>query len=452
MLAIALACAAQLLRLPEWREDYPLVVWAGLAASCLAISLGLAYLAAFSRWEVIRRIGIEVAVIAAVLVLVEAAIALFLPSSEDRLAQRIHAAGRLGMPFDERSRSEVVAGLRQAGVDAYPGTGSTWALVPLVRKRLPEGFYPFSHASNVTVVECNESGQYLTYETDEWGFNNPPGIVSGGSIDVAIVGESYALGHCLPAQASLAGLVRAQFPRTANFGMAGTSTLHALGIFREYVEPLRPRIVLWTVNPYFVTARAEMKNPVLQRYLDPAFSQHLRQRQAETDRIVRAVAIPVQEQLDMIASDQARVSKRERVLGSWRLPELRAMLGAAVRGGTVLRGTTDLELFRQTLALARDATSQWGGRLVVVLLPIYAEVVADQLEPDRRHENLARVVESLGIPFVDGVEVFNQVRDPAALFTMRINNPPTAEGYALLAGGVIEALRAPDAALQVRAE
>jgi hypothetical protein len=451
LLVLGLACAALLLQTAASLEDYPFAVWFGLAAAAGALGLGLAYVAVFAQWHVVRRIGIEIVALAAVLLLVETAMALFLPPPDDRAAQRRHAASRLGIDFDERSRSEVVADLRRDGVDAYPGTGSSWGGVPMVQRRLPTGFYPFSHASNVTVVECNESGAYHTYETDEWGFNNPPGVVSAGHVDVAIVGESYALGHCLPTQDSLAGLVRAEFPRTANFGMAGTTTLHALGILREYVAPLRPHVVLWTVNPYFVTADAELENPVLSRYLEPGFSQRLALRQPETDRLVREIAIPVQAELDRIAADRSRQSKRERVLGSWRLPELRASLGAAVRRGEVLRGATDLSLFKRTLELANEETRGWGGKLVVVLLPIYAEVVAGQVEPDRRHENLARVVQGLGIPFVDGVRVFRQAQDPAALFTLRINNHPNAEGYALLAGEVIGSIRGQEA-MQVSAQ
>jgi len=35
---------------------------------------------------------------------------------------------------------------------------------------MPDGLFPLSHASNVSVVECNESGRYLVLHTDELGF------------------------------------------------------------------------------------------------------------------------------------------------------------------------------------------------------------------------------------------------------------------------------------------
>jgi energy-converting hydrogenase Eha subunit A len=452
VLVIGLGCAAQLLRVPDWREDYPPLAWLGLSAIFTTAALALGYVALRLPWPVMKRVALELAAMGAVLVLVEAAIAFYRPPPDDRHAERVRVASRLGIEFDARSRSEVVAALRRDGVDAYPGTGSNWPLVPLVRRQLPEGFYPFAHASNVTVVECNESGTFLTYQTDEWGFNNPQGLISAGGVDLALVGESYALGHCLPRPLSLAGRMRDRFPRTANFGMAGTNTLHALGIFREYVEPLRPRVVLWTVNPHFVTADEVLDHPVLSQYLDPDFSQQLARRQPETDRLVREIAIPAQAELDAIAAEKSRESKRARILGAWRLPEVQARVRTAILAGPALQGWTELATFRQTLDLANQATRGWGGRLVVVLLPIYAEVVAKQLPPDRRHENLARIVTDLGIPVVDGAELYSEVADPAALFTMRINNHPTADGYALLAGEVAGRIEALVPGLQGRGE
>jgi hypothetical protein len=247
---------------------------------------------------------------------------------------------------------------------------------------------------------------------------------------------------------SLAGQIRERFPRTVTFGMAGTTVLPELAILREFVEPTRPRVVIWTVNPNFVTAEQEINDPVLRRYLDPAFSQGLIGRQAETDRFIRDVAVGVEAELNANAARLAREQRIDRMLGSWRLPELTSRLLVAMRASATPRRTTNLDTYRQVLATARDAVEKWGGELIVVVLPIYAEVVAGQVEPGRRHRNLARVAEELGIPVVNGVELFNAVPDPAALFTMRINNHPTAEGYALLAGKVADEIGARVAGIQ----
>ncbi len=452
LLAVAVACAAQLLHFPDWREAYELPTSLGLGVAFAAAAAGFGYVAVQVPGQVLRRVACELAVIGIALVLVETAIAIYQPLQSERAARRMQAASRLDIDFDARTRSEVVADLRRAGIDAYPGTGSEWPLVPSVRRRLPAGVYPLSHVGNVTVVECNESGAWHTFATDEWGFNNPPGLISGGGIEVAIVGESYALGHCLPVPESLAGRIRERFPRTANFGMAGTTTVLELAIFREFVEPLRPRVVIWTVNPYFVTAERELRDPVLGRYLDPAFSQDLWGRQDEMDGLVREISIPVEAEFAEQSALREREARRARVLGSWRLPKTREQIRLALPARAAKRVATDLGTFRDVLVTARQAAAQWGGELVVVLLPTYAEVVANQIEPDRRHDSLSRVVTDLGIPVVDGVELFKSVDDPASLYTMRINNHPTTEGYAVLAGPVIDQVRELEKRRQGRAQ
>ena len=151
----------------------------------------------------------------------------------------------------------------------------SWPLFPELRRLLPAGLYPLSHASNALVVQCNESGRYYFYRSDEWGFNNPRGVLAAGDIDVALVGESYFQGFCLPEPQSLAGSIRKKYPRTANFALAGNRLLGQLGSFREYVEPTRPRVVLWAVNPNFAVMDENTRDPILARYLDPTYSQHL---------------------------------------------------------------------------------------------------------------------------------------------------------------------------------
>ncbi len=425
------------LRLSEWREKYSAIGTLGLTVVFFAVVSILAYMAIRGRSRAVQRIAAEMAALALVFLAVEAAIVVWIPDAKDRQEVRRRAADRARLPFDARSVSEVVGDLRREGVDALPHLTAAWPRRPEVRPHLPADMYPLSHARNVVVVECNESGRYHSYRTDEWGFNNPPGLVASGDVDVALVGESYMLGHCLPESQSVAARIRSRYPRTANFAMAGNRTLTQLGSFREYVEQIKPRIVLWAVNPDFVVAEQELGDPVLARYLEPEFSQGLLERQDEIDRLVRTLAPPVQAELDWRAEHDAEQARLERWQRVWRLPEIRSHLGRFVERRYPTDEGADLTVFVRSLHLARQAAERWRGQLVVVLLPTYAETVADQITGTVRHDHLAQVVNGLDIPVVDGVALFQRQPDPAGLFTLRINNHPTAEGYALLADGIL---------------
>ena len=186
----------------------------------------------------------------------------------------------------------------------------------------------------------------------------------------------------------------------------------------------------------------DTRDPTLARYLDPTYSQHLLAQQRDIDRLVRTLAIPAQVELDRKAQIRARSARVERYQKAWLLPETRAQIGRLVGDSSPAGKGPDLAEFVECLRLAKQATERWGGNLIVVLLPIYAEVVAGQIEGNLRHDHLAMVVDGLGIPVVDGVDLFERHADPAALYTMRINNHPTAEGYALLADRVLAEIQA----------
>jgi len=118
-----------------------------------------------------------------------------------------------------------------------------------------------------------------------------------------VVGESLAVGHCVAPPESVVGLVRARFPRTANFGVAGSRVLSQLGVFREYVEPLKPPVVVWFVNPGYAEPGAENSQGLLRRYLeDRHFVQRLRERQGEVDSFIRKFLIPLNLRRDQALS------------------------------------------------------------------------------------------------------------------------------------------------------
>lgn len=442
LLAMSLAGAAVLaVRVPQWSEKYTIASAALLIVTLAALTAVLAYVGLRGTEVAVRRTLLELGALGITLLALELAVALWKPDESDRLLYDRRVAERLDIPFDARRLSKVVLDLRRQGIDAYPGIGRQWGLEPQVAPQLPPGLYPLSHASDALIVECNEHGRYLTYRSDDWGFNNPAGLLDSGDIDIALVGESYILGHCLPAEHSLAGRIRQRFPRTANLGMASTTTLTELGSFREYVEPLEPRIVVWAVNPHFIFDREELQNPVLRRYLEPTYSQHLIERQPEVDRLVREISIPVQAEVDQRATSAADARWKSRLADAFTFPVLREQVNQLLPTRESGHPGPDLSIFLRALQVAKDASGRWGGQFIVLLTPLYAEVVADQMHEDLRHAHLAREIRRLGIPVIDGARMFKAQPDPAGLFTMRTNNHPTAEGYALLADAVLREIR-----------
>jgi len=86
--------------------------------------------------------------------------------------QRIAAARRRGLPFDRRTKLEVVLELRRHGMRAMPSKSARQRY--LVRAGGRE-VLPLAGIAGAVTVNCNETGRFLVYASDEHGFHNPQG-------------------------------------------------------------------------------------------------------------------------------------------------------------------------------------------------------------------------------------------------------------------------------------
>lgn len=440
----AAALGVALYKIPAWWETWNTVAVlaaAAAAATVVALALGMA-LRGSAR--AVERATVEISLCGCALIAAEAILLLSAPEQwpDDPLVRRLvsqeQAAMDRGIAYDARLPSEVVADLRAQGLDAVPGFQGTAIENSQVASAVVErGILPLSNTAKALVVECNEGPGYLQFRSDRFGFNNPPGLAAG-PVDVAVIGESLALGHCVPPATSAVDKVRARFPRTANFGVAGARALSQLAVFREYVEPLEPPVVVWFLNLNFAEPQHESRQPLLLRYLeDASFSQGLRVRQHDVDAFVREVAVPLtlqrdrtlRAELDQVGFPLARVGK---------LTELREIAGF---GAATQRSPAppNLTHFARALEQMTEVTAGWGGRLIVLMLPSYALSVGNP-RAMARYEAITKSVRAAEIEVVDGIALFAAEPDFLRLYTLSIDNHPNERGHALLAKAVIAAI------------
>jgi hypothetical protein len=439
--------AVAVIRAPTWDNWWsPAAIAAVIAAAALVLVLAL-FIAVRGSARVVERITIEAAFCAAALLAAEAVLLARAPEnwSEEPIVRRLsaqeQAARAQGIAYDGRVPAEVVDYLRSQGVDAIPGFAqgviASPALVAAITER---GLAPLSNAANAVVVECNEGPGYLKFRSDRFGFNNPPGLAIG-PVDVAVIGESLALGHCVPPNKSTVDRLRAQIPRTANFGVAGSRVLSQLGVFREYVEPLHPPVVLWFVNMNFAQPRHESRQPLLMRYLeDPSFSQGLRERQQEVDALVREVAIPVTVERDRALRAELDSATRFPLRRVFEFDEVRGVVGfdAVTRRPPTV---PNLSVFARATQLIAETAGKWGGRVVVVMLPSY-ELSAGEPQAHARYDAVSQALQAAGVEVVDGPAVFAAHPDFLELFTLGMDNHPNERGHAALAHAIIATLNA----------
>jgi hypothetical protein len=423
----AAAAAFMVVRVEEYTLVGRFIVVGTLAGAALVLGYSALRLRAFAATRVAR----ELVMVAVSILVVEFLIAAVAPDNPSRQMERMRTAHRLGIPFDPRTKSMVIEHLREQGEEVLPGISRDWPLLGPVRQQLPGDLYPLSGVSHAKIVECNEGGRYVFLQTDEFGFNNPPGLLASRNVEIAVVGESFAVGHCVPPEQNLVAVIRRAYPRTINLGMAGSNSLSMLGSFREYVEPLEPPLVLWIMNPNTADPWREYRDSLLPRYLEPRFTQHLIDRQAEIDQVWRQIAIPAQYEFDRRSLLDIRDAEISRF---WRIPLLPRLRERLQLDAPLERPADplDLSLFMRIVGLAHDTTQKWGGRFIVVIMPLYEDIVVRQLPPSQRHENIAAELRKAGIDVIDAASVFASQADPVSLYTLQINNHPNTTGHALI--------------------
>ena len=365
------------------------------------------------------------------------------------------AAARAGRTFDARSRWEVVHDLRKER------PGATVALQPktvieLLRGPLQVGAQPtipLGGIASVPTVYCNEGGQWSIYEADERGFNNPKGLWDTGEIEVGIVGDSYTHGACVQQEEGYPAALRRRHPRTISLGMGGNGPLLELAGIREYLAPLKPKVVVWS---YFRNdmpdLEVEKRFPALMAYLDRAHVQGLLGRQAQLDEaLVRLLEThkgsvhtwpPL---LGGVGLDRrsSPIWLQDLVMGednsaaaaAIRLDQITRMAAA---GAGAMSFKPDFELFKRVLGVARDEVAAWGGKLYFVYIPDMLTLgKVRKVHPLR--EQVLRSAGEVGLPVIDVAPSFEAEPD---LESLQWN--PTShcnpKGYAHIARVIEEAL------------
>ena len=357
---------------------------------------------------------------------------------------RVHAARAVGITFDTRNSQEVVTALQKQGMRAVPTIAPGTFFKPQVDGPVQSEIaihgtevLPLVGISRTRTVFCNESGDYVLYESDERGFHNPQGLWQSRHIDNIALGDSFTIGACVPSDKNFVALIRRQWPATLNLGSNGVGPLFELAILKEYASFLTPRVVLWC---YFEgndlqNLQTEKASPLLMRYLEHHFTQGLLSLQPDLDQALTAYVDRVYH-AHRPWSVRGLQSRVENVL---KLSTLRLQLGlnyGLSRDERREVSEADMHLFRTVLLGAHTSVRSWGGSLYFVYLPNWPRY-AGQGRIDKDRERVLTAVRSLDIPVIDVHGTFQAQRDPLSAFPFRLDSHYNELGHQLVAETIL---------------
>ena len=325
-----------------------------------------------------------------------------------------------GVQIDHRSRKQMIETLRSEGRKAY------LTIVPslLLRKTKEnerhsflsldnQEILPLGGISSVATVHNPESGQWVVYDSDEYGFRNPAGTWNHDKFDLAVIGDSFAHGAGLVDGGDYASLLRSSFPTSVNLAGGGNGPLIILATVREYCRRLKPRFVVYFYyeGNDLGNLNREKQAPLLMRYLeDESWSQDLYARRNAVNTMLLDFG---EKQIRKFYVEIPLVRLRQ----IFTLSNLRARIGLDL--GTKVRKPRklqpDLALFETILKRFRDEVKAWEGTFVVAYLPAWKRYKNPDTYNVYRREVL-NILKTNGIPVVDLHPVFQKQADVFSLF------------------------------------
>ena len=359
---------------------------------------------------------------------------------------RVIKARASGVRYDQSSKKQVIKKLRSKGLRAYSTIHPMHLIRRIRRESKMNGFHsilsvdnrevlPLGGIASVATVHNRESGQWLVYESDEYGFRNPAGTWGHDRFDLGVIGDSFAHGSGLPDGKDYTSRLRPYFPSAINLAYGGNGPLIAFMAVREYCTKLKPRFVV-----YFYYEGNDLGNinkeklaPLLMRYLEEeSFSQNLYERRDAINTTL----------IDFFEKEFRKNEGYKWLTETLHLKDIFTLNNLRKRCGLNLGNTEearklhpDLPLFETILQRMRDETKVYGGTFVFAYLPMWERYKNPGGYYVYRKEVL-EILKKNGIPVVDLHPVFQKQADVFSLFHFGLDGHYNQAGARLVADEV----------------
>jgi hypothetical protein len=332
-----------------------------------------------------------------------------------------------GKPFDARTPLARFVDLRKEDPSAVPiVTPASLREEPIDiggRKTVPLAGISLAHT-----LDCNESGEYLVYDSDEHGFENPRGLYEKG-LDILILGGSLTAGACVPPDQNIGAHVRKKIPKTLSLAYSDDGPLTELATLVEFGPMLAPKRVVWFHDWTDLNDLAYEENGPLVKYLEPDWSVGVATRQGEIDTALRAI---VARRLTAALARGDLVPEPNVAKDVLMLRHIRGAFRSS-------QGARRIPLMRRVLERAKSVVAQWGGTLYVAWASGWESFLPGAKEQADRAPFFA-LVKELGLPLIDLEPAIRAHPDPLSLYPFRIRGHNTGEGYALMADAILRAI------------
>ena len=344
--------------------------------------------------------------------------------------ERIKLANQKNINFDKRSKYEIIQNILESGKQSflkyepymaveYDGNGLEYK-----NKRI----FPLTGISNIYTTLSNETGKYPIILTDDYGFNN--NVKLKNNIDFALIGDSFTEGYSVQQNENISSFMRKNNINVYNFGVGGSGPLSQYAIFREYVQKIKPKKVIWLFyegNDIYPDIFRESKSKFLMKYLsDNKFQQNLINRQKTINAALSIFLEKKTNEYFLLNNHYLRIIKlnniRELVMSS------RQKIFKNTLNIDKFDGVKELRILEKILLNVNKDITSWNGEFYFLYLPSYAN-----LKDNKQNEHKAEIIKilsRLNIKYFDlELEIFNNHENRLSLFPFQLNGHYNKKAY-----------------------
>jgi len=300
-------------------------------------------------------------------------------------------------------------------------------------------FFPIAGISNRETLYCNENGYYLIYNSDRYGFNNDDSEWDKEDVEYLIIGDSFAQGACVNREKNIASnlikKIKNKKSAVLNLGYSGNGPLIELASLREFYlikKNIKNVIWLYYENNDLSNLDAEIKNPILKKYLDDVnFEQNIFTKQTLVDNYLLK---KINEEVNRFRLYyKAKESMRKySYMDFIRLRYFRKFVFKIINKERETKFS--LKYFTDVLGVVKKITEDNDSRLFFVYLPEHGRYLGkNNNDSFRQYKVVKELISDIGITLIDlNEELFSKEKDPLSLFPFRRSGHYTELGYSLV--------------------
>lgn len=192
----------------------------------------------------------------------------------------------IGKPVDKRKKYEIIDEIKKEQNQVYP------LITPYMVLNKNPDIFPVNSISSSVLVSCNESGEWVYINSDNYGFRNSKETYDR-DIDSIFIGDSYTWGACVKDNETIPVIFDKFLNQNSlNLGNVGNGPLLSLATLNEFGTYFSPKSIFYLFydgNDFPSDLNLEKKNKVLASYLNNRFRQNLRGRLDYTNNFYKNI-------------------------------------------------------------------------------------------------------------------------------------------------------------------